>query len=140
MIMEEIVKLPHVITITKTLDGLEWPKVPKKFKDLLCVYYCFYKPIGVIKVGQSVNMCERFGGYESAVNIYPKIPNNGSWRTVHKIYDLLKAGETIEIYARTYFNKKKYEIHEGKRVYLIVDLKRIEKIEKNKYRKTLLLP
>ena len=139
MIMEEIVKLPHVITITKTINGLDWPKVPKKFKDLLCVYYCFYEPIGVIKVGQSVDMCERFGGYENAVSIYPQKPNNGSWRTVHKIYDLLKVGETIEIYARTYFNKKKYEIHEGKRVYLTVDLRKLEKIEKDKYESTRIL-
>ena len=138
--MEEIVKLPHVITITKKPNELDWPKVPKKFKKLKCVYYMFYKPMGVIKVGQSIDMCSRFGSYESAVNVYPKIPNNGSWRTVHKIYDLLEVGETIEIYARIYENRKNYEIHEGRRIYLTVDLNKQEKIEKNKYKKTLLLP
>ena len=139
MIMEEIVKLPHVITITKGLNKLNWPKVPKKFKNLLCVYYLFYKPIGIIKVGQSINMCTRFAGYESATNNYPKVQNNGSWRTVHKIYDLLEVGETIEIYARVYNHKKKYELHDGKRVYLTVNLNEMERIEQKKYKKTLLL-
>jgi hypothetical protein len=136
--MEEIVKLPHILTITKEPNSLDIPNISTEYKDIPCVYYLLYKN-NVIKVGRTTDIYSRFADYRSEAKIYPEHKINGSWRTVKKLYEIMDVGETIEVYADFIKIKKQYEIHEGRRIYLTVDLRKTEKDEQDKYRETLLL-
>ena len=137
MIMEEIVKLPHILTIYRT-NNLDIPTISTEYKNIPCVYYLLYKN-KVIKVGQAINVCSRFAGYRSEAIKYPKHRTNGSWRTVKKLYEIMDIGETIEVYANFIKIEKQYVLLEGKRIPITVDLRKIESKKQDKYRETLLL-
>ena len=134
----EIVKLPHILTITKEPNSLNIPSISTEYRDIPCVYYLLYKN-NPIKVGQATNVCNRFSGYRAEANTYPKHRTNGSWRTVKKLYEIMDVGETIEVYAKFIKIEKQYVLLEGKRIPITVDLRKIESNEQDKYRETLLL-
>jgi len=137
MMMEEIVKLPHILTIYRT-NNLDVPTISTEYKNIPCVYYLLYKN-KVIKVGQAINVCSRFAGYRSEAITYPKHRTNGSWRTVKTLYETMNVGEIVTVYARFIEIKKQYVLLEGKRIPITVDLRKIESKEQDKYRETLLL-
>ena len=136
--MEEIAKLPYILTITRDTESLHIPPISTEYKHIPCVYYLLYKG-NVIKVGQAIDVCSRFAGYRSEAITYPKHRTNGSWRTVKTLYETMNVGEIVAVYARFFKIKKQYVLLEGKRIPITVDLRKIESEEQDKYRKTLLL-
>jgi hypothetical protein len=135
--MEEIVKLPHILTIYRT-NNLDIPTISTEYKNTPCIYYLVYKN-EIIKVGQAIDICKRFAGYRSEAIKYPQHRTNGSWRTVKKLYEIMDIGETLKIYANFIKIKNQYVLSEGKRIPITVDLRKKEKKEQNKYKPTLLL-
>ena len=77
--------------------------------------------------------------FKSEAIKYPKHRDNGSWRTVKKLYETLNIGEIVKVYADFIKIEKQYVLLEGKRIPITVDLRKIESKEQDKYRETLLL-
>jgi hypothetical protein len=133
MILEEIINNnTKVLTVTKTSNGLVWPIALAKYKR--AIYYIVFKNI-LIKVGQTKNFYKRSGAYRTEAkklneNIEPS--NNGSPITVYKLNELMGIGDTAEIYAWFVEPKKQFEIHDGRRVPLTVNMLELETLERNK--------
>ena len=133
MILEEIINNnTKVLTVTKTSNGLVWPIALAKYKR--AIYYIVFKNI-LIKVGQTKNFYKRSGAYRTEAkklneNIEPS--NNGSPITVYKLNELMGIGDTAEIYAWFVEPKKQFEIHDGRRVPLTVNMLELETLERKK--------
>ena len=139
MKMKEIVnkiKNNHVkvLTITKTKNGIEWPVISSKYQNIPVIYYIMLKYI-LIKVGQSKNLYKRNGSYRTEtrkLNENKKHGPNGSWITPHKLNELMNVGDTAEIYAWFVKPKKQYEVHDGRRVPITVNMFDLEKLERDR--------
>lgn len=121
-----------VLTITKTLEGLVWPIALTKYKR--AIYYIVFKDI-LIKVGQTKNFYSRSGSYRTEakkLNENKKPSNNGSPITVYKLNELMGIGDTAEIYAWFVEPKKQFEIHDGRRVPLTVNMLELETLERKR--------
>ena len=121
-----------VLTVTKTSSGLVWPKALSKYKR--CIYYIVFKDI-LVKVGQTKNFYSRSSSYRVEVkklneNVTPS--NNGSVATVYKLDELMSVGDTAEIYAWFVKPKKQYEVHDGRRVPITVNMFDLEKLERDR--------
>tara|TARA_B100000424_G_scaffold186204_1_gene144506 strand:- start:63 stop:470 length:408 start_codon:yes stop_codon:yes gene_type:complete len=121
-----------VLTVTKTSNGLVWPKALSKYKR--CIYYIVFKDI-LVKVGQTKNFYSRSSSYRVEVkklneNVTPS--NNGSVATVYKLDELMSVGDTAEIYAWFVKPKKQYEVHDGRRVPITVNMFDLEKLERDR--------
>ena len=121
-----------VLTVTKTSSGLVWPKALSKYKR--CIYYIVFKDI-LVKVGQTKNFYSRSSSYRVEVkklneNVTPS--NNGSVATVYKLDELMSVGDTAEIYAWFVKPKKQYEVHDGRRVPITVNMLDLEKLERDR--------
>ena len=132
MKMKEIVKNIHILTITKESNTLNWPLVSTEYKNTPCIYYIIYND-NVVKVGQSKNVCSRFGAYRTEIKKYPNHSNNGSWRTVKFLYEKMNVGEKAKIYAWFVKPKKQFEVHNNRQVPVTVDLIKLETLERKKY-------
>lgn len=121
-----------VLTVTKTLNGLVWPKALTKYKR--AIYYIIFKDI-LIKVGQTKDFYKRSGAYRTEakkLNESKEPSNNGSVATVYKLNELMDKGDTAEIYAWFVKPKKQYENHNGRRVPITVNMLELETLERNK--------
>ena len=121
-----------VLTVTKISSGLVWPKALSKYKR--CIYYIVFKDI-LVKVGQTKNFYSRSSSYRVEVkklneNVTPS--NNGSVATVYKLDELMSVGDTAEIYAWFVKPKKQYEVHDGRRVPITVNMFDLEKLERDR--------
>ena len=122
-----------VLTVTKTSNGLVWPTALSKYKR--AIYYIVFKDI-LVKVGQTKNFYKRSSAYKSEVNKLNEniaAGNNGSVATVYKLNELMNVGQTAEIYAWFVESKKHYELHNGKRVPITVNMLKLENNEIKKY-------
>jgi hypothetical protein len=137
MKVEEIVKNnTKVLTITKELNGLKWPKVLTKYKKIPTVYYIVYKGI-LVKIGISKNIYSRFCSYRTEVKKLNENlihGTNGSVLTVLKLNEIMSVGDSAEIYAWFIKPKKQFEIHNGRQVPITVDLIGLETLERKKYK------
>ena len=90
--MEEIVKNnTKVLTVTKEVNGLNWPKVLTKYAQIPAIYYIIYKDI-LVKIGESKNIYSRFSSYRTEVKKLNENlihSTNGSVLTVHKLNELM---------------------------------------------------
>ena len=135
MINKEIVKNTHILTVTKESNTLDWPLVSTEYKNIPVVYYIMYNN-DVMKIGQTKNICSRFSSYRTEIGKYPEhsMPENGSWRTVKFLFEKMNVGEKAEIYAWFIKPKKQFEVHNGRKVPVTVDLDKLEKIERKKHK------
>ena len=120
-----------VLTVTKTLKGLVWP-IAKTNKR--AIYYIIFNGI-LVKVGQTSNFYKRSGAYRTEakkLNENRDPSNNGSPITVYKLNELMSIGQTAEIYAWFVEPKKQYEIHDGRRVPLTVNMLKLETLERKR--------
>jgi hypothetical protein len=86
-------------------------------------------------VGQTKNFYSRSSSYRVEVkklneNVTPS--NNGSVATVYKLDELMSVGDTAEIYAWFVKPKKQYEVHDGRRVPITVNMFDLEKLERDR--------
>ena len=137
--MKEIVKLPHILNITRiSKEQIDVGYPSTEYKNINCIYYFVFRN-KVIKVGQSINVCSRFATYRSVSNGYPQYREGGTYKTIDKIYQIMDIGEVIKIYAWFINIKKQYELQGGRRIPIKPNIRVLEKQEKDKYQKTLLL-
>ena len=134
--MEEIVKNnTKVLTITKEVNGLNWPKVLTKYAKIPTIYYIIYKDI-LVKIGESKNIYSRFSSYRTEVKKLNENlihSTNGSVLTVHKLNELMDVGDNVYIYAWFIQPKKQFEIHDNRQVPITIDLVKLETLERKKY-------
>ena len=134
--MEEIVKNnTKVLTITKEVNGLNWPKVLTKYAQIPAIYYIIYKDI-LVKIGESKNIYSRFSSYRTEVKKLNENlihSTNGSVLTVHKLNELMDVGDNVYIYAWFIQPKKQFEIHDNRQVPITIDLVKLETLERKKY-------
>tara|TARA_B100000424_G_scaffold218471_1_gene176818 strand:- start:47 stop:463 length:417 start_codon:yes stop_codon:yes gene_type:complete len=131
-IKEIINNYNKILTVTKTPEGLVWPvsTTPKR-----CIYYIIFNNI-LVKIGQTKNFNKRSNSYRveaKKLNLNQKASNNGSVATVYKLNELMNVGQTAEIYAWFVESKKHYELHNGKRVPITVNMLKLENNEIKKY-------
>tara|TARA_B100000780_G_C21008971_1_gene403966 strand:+ start:117 stop:536 length:420 start_codon:yes stop_codon:yes gene_type:complete len=131
-IQEIINSNTKVLTVTKTLEGLVWPIALTKYKR--AIYYIVFNNI-LVKVGQTSNFYERSAAYRTEAkklneNLEPS--NNGSPITIHKLNELMNIGQTAEIYAWFVESKKQYEVQDGRRVPLTVNMLGLETLERKR--------
>ena len=127
-----------VLTVTKTSNGLVWPTALSKYKR--AIYYIVFKDI-LVKVGQTKNFYKRSSAYKSEVNKLNEniaAGNNGSVATVYKLNELMNVGDTAEIYAWFVKPKKQYEVHDGRRVPITVNMLDLEKLERDRLKPLLI--
>ena len=134
--MEEIVKNnTKVLTVTKEVNGLNWPKVLTKYAQIPAIYYIIYKDI-LVKIGESKNIYSRFSSYRTEVKKLNENlihSTNGSVLTVHKLNELMDVGDNVYIYAWFIQPKKQFEIHDNRQVPITIDLVKLETLERKKY-------
>ena len=130
-IKEIINNYNKILTVTKTPEGLVWPvsTTPKR-----CIYYIIFNNI-LVKIGQTKNFNKRSNSYRveaKKLNLNQKASNNGSVATVYKLNELMNVGDTAEIYAWFVKPKKQYEVHDGRRVPITVNMFDLEKLERDR--------
>ena len=134
--MEEIVKNnTKILTVTKEVNGLNWPKVLTKYAQIPAIYYIIYKDI-LVKIGESKNIYSRFSSYRTEVKKLNENlihSTNGSVLTVHKLNELMDVGDNVYIYAWFIKPKKQFEIHDNRQVPITIDLVKLETLERKKY-------
>ena len=134
--MEEIVKNnTKILTVTKEVNGLNWPKVLTKYAQIPAIYYIIYKDI-LVKIGESKNIYSRFSSYRTEVKKLNENlihSTNGSVLTVHKLNELMDVGDNVYIYAWFIQPKKQFEIHDNRQVPITIDLVKLETLERKKY-------
>ena len=134
--MEEIVKNnTKILTITKEVNGLNWPKVLTKYAKTPAIYYIIYKDI-LVKIGESKNIYSRFSSYRTEVKKLNENlihSTNGSVLTVLKLNELMDVGDNAYIYAWFIKPKKQFEIHDNRQVPITIDLIKLETLERKKY-------